>query len=221
MTHVSEFENCLNHIWELKPDGNVIPEGEWKQKISYGPYGINLQPTLTPEALNCLWWVFNGIAYTNSARLLVLDAKHHNAMGDISRAILDLATALEVNIESLMNIYSSVSQQLLQIDFDGISVYKLYDAILSKATDHSLHEKPDLYAELEYIRELRNSIAHRWKPYFKISNKMKNNSRYLSVHQPKDGHIISTSQEVDQLITHTENIIKFSTEVFEHKYGKI
>jgi len=218
--HVNEFENCIVRLWERKPGGQVIPAGTWAQKVSYGPFGITPQATLTSEALSRVWWIFNELAPTNPACLLVLDAKYHSAVGDVSRAILDLATALEINIESLVNLYSSVSSSLLQLDLD-VSVYKLYDAVLSQATGHSLHEKPDLYAELEYIRELRNSIAHRWKPQFQVTAKMKDRSRYLAQHTPRDGHVISSSEELDPLIDHTQEIIKFSIDAFVAKYGKL
>ena len=54
-----------------------------------------------------------------------------------------------------------------------------------------------------------------------MSNKMRVYSRYLSAHQQRDGHLVSTTQEVDELATHTEEIIKFSINAFVEKYGKL
>jgi len=221
ITHVNKFERCCIRVWEVTADGKGIPAGSFAEKTSYGPFGVRSQATLTEEALNRLWWIFNDLAPMNPAFLLILDAKYHNAVRDIPRAILDTATALEVNIDSLVDQYSLRNPPLLQIDLECKSVYELYDAVLSQATGHSLYERPDLYVELEYIRELRNSIAHEWKPEFHISKKMKAKSRYLAQHQPRDGHVVSTTHEVESLISSGIEIIRFCIETFKTKYGNL
>ena len=86
------------------------------------------------------------------------------------------------------------------------------------ATGHSLQEEPYLFAKLEYIRTLRNSITHDWKPIFKINNDMENKSRYLHIHKPMDGHLVSSREEVSQLINEAIEIIHHTEDLFNQTF---
>ncbi|MCI0551904.1 MAG: hypothetical protein L0287_13200, partial [Anaerolineae bacterium] len=184
--YVDDFENYILHIWQVTPDGSISPAGAWLQGQWYGPFGVSMQATLTDDGLNKVGVIFNELALINPAWLLVLDAKYHNTIGDIERAILDIGTALDIHIERLINIYSRVDHSLAQVHTDGKTIFQMHDEILIQVTGHSLHERPELFAQLEYIRAIRNSITHRWKSEFRISPEMAR-SKYLHLHQPRDG----------------------------------
>jgi len=219
ITHVNKFQRTSIHVWEIAADGKAMPAGTFAEKTSYSPFGIGPQRTLTEAAVNRVWWIFNDLEPMNPAFLLILDARYHNAVHDIPRAILDVATALEINIDSLVNRYSLRDRTLSQIDLENKGIYELYDAVLLQAAGHSLHERPALFADLEYIREIRNSIVHEWKPEFHVSKGLRDRSKYLAQHQQRDGHVISTTHEVDGLIASGMEIIRFCVEAFKTKYS--
>jgi hypothetical protein len=221
ITHVNKFQRTSTHVWEIAADGKAMPAGTFAEKTSYSPFGIGPQRTLTEAALNRVWWIFNDLEPMNPAFLLILDARYHNVVHDLPRAILDVATALEINIDSLVNHYSLRDRTLSQIDLEHKGIYQLYDEVFPQATGRSLHEKPDLYVEMEYIREIRNSIAHEWKPEFHVSEGLRKKSKYLAQHQPRDGHVVETTQEVDSLIASGMEIIRFCIEAFKTKYGNL
>ncbi len=212
---VMAFDRTVFRTWKLYDDGTAEPIGVWQEKHSYGPFGIRPLGWLSDAKLQDLWWHFNGLAPTNPAWHLVLDAKFHNETGDIPRAILDLATALEINVPSLIEHYSSGRPEFRQLDIDSAGIYSLYDEILQEATGHSLHGEPDMFANLEYIRAMRNSIAHDWKAVFKISSQMQNASQYMHVHAPRDGHELDSHDEVQELVEQTIEIIKHTIQLFE------
>jgi hypothetical protein len=219
--HIREFEHCTIRLWSVASDGTLNPASMWSDRTSYGPFGLTLQATLSGDALETVWYVFNGLSPMNNSWLLILDAKYHNALGDISRAILDIATALEINIENLISVYSNSISDLAKIEIDDVGIYQLYDSILSQATDHSLHEKPDLFYKLEYIRELRNSIAHNWRPLFKVSYGLKRRSKFLDRHMEMDGHSVSDKEEVDSLIKDAIDIIDLTISWFKQKQDRM
>ena len=219
--HVSQFDSWLVRSWAIGTEGTVELLGEWSQQMSYGPFGIRLKAVLSPQGQDNLWWYFNDLASINPAWYLILDSKYHNAIGDISRAILDMATALEINIESLMDAYSHVHSDLNEIALDNVNIYRMYDRILEEAVDHSLHEQPDLFVALEYIRQVRNSIAHKWKPEFRIDPRFASKTKYLDQHKRRDGHLVTTKEEVSRMIDDATQIIDYTLELFKSKYGKI
>lgn len=219
--HVARFENTLVRKIEFNPDGSMKPEIVASQKVDYGPYGVRLIATLTDSALRNLWWHFNALAPMHSAWFLIMDAKYHNANGDISRACLDLASALEINIEGLVDLYEYADPELGRIEFEEKSIYWKYDQGLAQGTGHSLHERPDLFVSLEYIYGIRNSIAHRWKPEFKLTARMESRSKYVDEHRSHDGHQLTTQEEIDQLIAAAEQIISHSIDLFKAKYGSM
>jgi hypothetical protein len=153
-----------------------------------------------------------------SAWFLILDSKYHNAIGDISRACLDLAVALEINIDSLIDHYGRYNPSLGAIDMEEKNIFWKYDEGLLQATGHSLHEQPDHFANLEYIYGIRNSIAHSWKTEFRLTDRMKRKSRYLDKHNKRKGQEINSSKEVNELIKVAEEIISFTVEAFHTKY---
>jgi hypothetical protein len=212
------FDKTIIRSWKLNDDGTVEPAGLWEEGQRFGPFGITPRAQLAEDKVQTLLWLFNGLAPTNPAWHLVLDAKLHNQTGDISRAILDLATALEINIPRLIELFSFVQPRLQRLDLEGVKIWALYDDILMEATGHSLHEEPHLFAALEYIRAIRNSIAHDWKPVFKISPQMEKISKYLDVHKPRDGHRIETQEEVETLVKDTVAIITHTINLFENEY---
>jgi hypothetical protein len=216
--HVSRFDNCLVQTIEFNPDGTVKPLSEVNMKTDYGPFGIRPLGVLTDQALQDLSWFFNGLMPMPSAWFLILDSKYHNATGDISHACLDLAVALEINIDSLVDYYGRYNPSLAAIDVEEKNIFWKYDEGLLQATDHSLHEQPDYFANLEYIYGIRNSIAHSWKTEFGLTDRMKRKSKYLDRHNKRDGHEIRNSREVDDLIKAAEEIISYTVEVFHTKY---
>lgn len=217
--HVSRFDNCLVQTIEFNPDGTPKPLSEASQKIDYGPFGIRSLGVLTADALQDVWWYFNGLMPIPSAWFLILDAKYHNAIGDITHACLDLATALEINIDGLIEYYAHDDPHLAQIALDDKNIYQKYDDVLLRATGHSLHEQTEHFVNLEYIYAIRNSIAHAWKAEFRINDRMKRRSKYLDRHNQRDGQEIRTSQEVKELIKAAEEIINHTVGLFHRKYN--
>lgn len=214
------FDRTAIRTWKLNDDGTLEPAGPWVEGRRFGPFGITPRAQLSPDGVQNLWWHFNGLAPTNPAWHLILDAKLHNQTGDIPRAILDLGTALEINIPRLVELFSPGNHELQGLDVEGVNIYKLYDDILQRTTGHSLHEEPELFASLEYIRAIRNSITHDWKPVFKISPSMENFSGYLEIHRPKDGRTIETQDEVSDLVEDAAAIISHTIDLFEAKYSQ-
>jgi len=216
--HVDQFDRCEVHAWAEASDKSKDPNGVFTQSISFGPFGLTLQATLTRKALDRLWWVFNDLDPLNPAWLLVLDAKYHNAVGDLPRAILDLGTALEIHIGNLIATYCGARPAVTGLEIEGRSVYQVYDSILRQATGHSMHERPDLFVKLEYIRGLRNSITHKWKPEFQVTQRMKKHSRYLDEHLKRDGHVVKSQEEVLALIEDTIEMLQYASELFNARY---
>lgn len=212
---ILSFDRTILRIWKLNDDGTAEPAGLWTEAQSFGPFGISSRAQLTADSLQTLCWVFNGLSPTNPAWHLVLDAKYHNHTGDIPRAILDLGTALEINIPRLTQLFSLSHSHPLQLDAEGAGIYELYDRVLKEATGHSLHEEPQLFAKLEYIRAVRNSIAHDWNPTFRVTPQMQRASKYLHIHRPMDGHVVDSREEVARLIDDAQAIIKHTIGLFE------
>ena len=215
---VEAFDRATFRVWQLHGDASPEPFGEWAQGETFGPFGLNPIGHLSNSALQALWFVFNGLTPTNPAWHLVLDAKYNNATGDISRAILDLGTALEINIPRLIDHYSSFNSDLMQMDLEGTGIFSLYHEVLMKATGHSLHESPEMYVALEYIRGVRNSITHEWKPVFRITPQMESASKYIDIHRDKDGHQVETKEEVEELIDDATSIITQTIHLFQSAY---
>lgn len=211
MRRILSFDKTIFRIWKLNDDGTVEPVNPWVQRQSFGPFGVMPMAQLTEDAFQRLVLVFNGISRTNPAWHLVLDAQYHNQTGDIARAILDLGTALEINIPTLIEQFPPSHSMLQTIDIEVAGIYQLYGEVLEKATGHSLHEEPRLFAKLEYIRAVRNSVTHDWNPTFKITKLLKQKSKYLHIHEPMDGHVVDTKEEVDQLINDTIAIIRYTS----------
>ena len=218
LRHVSRFDNCIVQTIEFNSDGTVKPLSEVSLKTDYGPFGIRPLGELKGDALQDVWWYFNGLMPIPSAWFLILDAKYHNSMGDITHACLDLATALEINIDGLIEYYSRYDPRLAHIGLDDKNIYQKYDEVLFQATGHSLHEHPDHFVNLEYIYAIRNSIAHAWKAEFRLTDRMKRKSRYLDRHKKRDGHEIRNSHEIKELIKSAEEIVSHTTEAFHTKY---
>lgn len=212
---VEAFEKTVYRAWQLAHDGTAHPFGTWAEGSSFGPFGLTPTRELSGEALQTLWFVFNGLSPTNPAWHLVLDARYHNEIGDIPRAILDLGTALEISVPRMVELFAYSRPTLSAIDLDGPGIFGLYDQVLREATGHSLHEEPELFAKLEYIRALRNSVAHDWTPVFKITPTMEKTSRYLKVHRPREGHRVQTKEGVSELIEDASTIIKHTISLFE------
>jgi hypothetical protein len=218
--HVARFDKCVVRIIELNPDGTVADSDQHvNYKDDLGPFGIKSVGVLTHGALGDVWYYFNELARMHPSWFLVLDSKYHNAIGDISRACLDLAVALDINIDELINYYGNFISDLSSLNLDDKTIYWKYTEGLSHTTGHSLHERPDLFINLEYIYGIRNSIAHDWKPRFKISGSMLAKSKYLAEHKEKDGHEITDSREVKALINATEEIIEYTVKLFDSKFS--
>jgi hypothetical protein len=216
--HVSKFENCVIHTLEFNQDGTTKPLSEVSLKTNYGPFGIRPLGTLKNDSLQDVWWYFNGLMPIPSAWFLILDSKYHNATGDITHACLDLATALEINIDGLIEYYLRYDPTLSQIDLDGKNIYQKYDEIMLQVTGHSLHEQPNHFVNLEYIYAIRNSIAHTWKAEFRINERMRHRTRYLDKHIKREGEVIQNSAQVNELIKAAEEILSYTVNMFHAKF---
>lgn len=215
---ISHFDKCSVRLADLSKDTDFI-EVKTTHKESYGPFGVRIRGTLSEKALQNFWWVFNELVPINPAIHLLLDSKYHNSIGDLSRSILDLAIALEINIEGLIEKYSEYSSDLQSVNLDEKSIYTMYDSLLSQLTGHSLHEWPNLFIALEYIRGVRNSIAHTWTPEFRLTKQMRKNSRYIENHIEKDGHLITDKEEVSEMLKDAKEIIDITTNLFDKVYS--
>lgn len=218
--HVAQFMECQTDVWRIHTDGAREHVGG-EMTVDFGPHGLSLQATLNEAGQEMVWWLFNDVLRFNAAWLLVLDAKYHLEVGDIAHALFDIGTALEIHVETLLEWHTAVAPALAEIDIDGVPIHRMYDEILKSATDHSLHERPDLFINLEYIRELRNAIAHQWKPEFRIHPKRLERSRYVIEHRNRDGHVVNNRAEVEQIIEDAIEIMTHVTSLFEQKHGAI
>jgi hypothetical protein len=50
---------------------------------------------------------------------------------------------------------------------------------------------------------------------------MERNSHYLPYHQPRDGHVVCTQEEVEGLIADAKEIQRHVLDLFTRKYGEI
>jgi hypothetical protein len=119
----------------------------------------------------------------------------------------------------LIDEYIHLDSTLASVETERAGVYEHYDSILNKITGHSLHEKPDLFVALEYIRHTRNSITHNWKPEFRMTDRFKKGTKYETKHQPNDGKVINSKEEVKKMKTDASEIMAFASECFFNKYG--
>lgn len=188
---------------------NEIPGSEG---MSFGPFGMNIKQIYSLERVREILEYFNGAKAINPAYLLVLDAEYHNLLGDINRAILDLGTALEIHVEWLIEQYKPLVSGIGDINTDGKALWDLYDGVLIDAIGHSLREREDLFIRLEYIRGIRNSVTHEWKPVFRITDRFR--SQYMDHHRKNDGREIRTRIEVTELIRATRDILQYVEELF-------
>lgn len=193
-------------------------EGECiiKEHAGFGPFGLEPQRFLDRRSIRPIWELFNGIMPMNPARMLILDAKYHASLEDFNRAILDLGTALEIHIGWLMNYYEPVAPLLEDINIEDTDIWRLYNDILQEATGHSLQENQNLYIELEYIRNIRNSITHEWKAVFRITKHFRSN--FISEHQKRDGTLIRSKCQIHELIDNTQKILDYTDALFQTKY---
>ena len=183
---------------------------------TFSPFGIENLRQIPMEKVQNIWWYFNGINSMNPARMLLLDSMFHSKMGDINRSILDLGTALEINIGWLVDQYKFVNHDLDILEINEKSIWDLYDVVLKSATNHSLHEYKGHFINLEFIRGIRNSVAHKWEPIFRITKSFK--SDYLEIHKEKDGTIIESQEQLEDLIKSTREIINLTEELFANRY---
>jgi hypothetical protein len=158
---IVEFENCQVHVLELVANGSCQDIALALNRVSFGPHRLSRKRILSEAGVQQVFFRFNGLLPSDPAALLILDAKLHNETKDFPRAILDLGTSLEIHVEVLLDLCSDSFPRLAQIETENASIRKFYDSILREATGQSLHERPELFVKLEYIRSLRNSITHK------------------------------------------------------------
>lgn len=219
--YVTEYDHYLIRLWHPdSADPTVLfsgAEGQW-----LGPFGVSPLATLSEDGLQLVHFFFNGLHRINPARLLLIDADYHRAVGDITRAAFDIGTALEIYIEVLFDWYSIANEAVRSIEYEDRSIYWQYDQGLEMATGHSLRERQDLYMALEYIHEIRNAIAHEWKAEFRIEkSRHLPRSPYLTLHQVRDGHVLKDEAEIKQLITDAYSIMSHVAGLFEYHYGPL
>lgn len=213
MRPIQQFDRFVIHYTQ---EGSE--EIRSKEAAAFGPFGLTPTPIMTMEMARSVWWIFNGISPINPSRMLVLDAKYHGAIGDYSRAILDLGTALEIHIGWLISQYEGMSPELSRLTTDDKECYRHYDEILLAATAHSMREEENLFVALEYIRAIRNSITHEWKPIFRITSRFR--SQYMAQHQLREGSVIDSGVKTDALVQDTEKILDYAERQFRTKFEK-
>jgi hypothetical protein len=149
---------------------------------------------------------------------LLAEAEEHLARGDIPRAILDLGIALDLHVTLRADEYRQLEPRLRETSW---KFYSRYETDLPHLTGRSIHDEPELAAALEYIHELRNNVAHNWLPRFEARNlNGRRRSRYLALHQQRDGHLIDDPAEVQALIGLARRILDFVDEAFRLKYTR-
>jgi hypothetical protein len=181
------------------------------------PFGIGLKAIIGADQLRRLSTLFDGQESLNPAWLLWLDAQRDAYFARVEQCILNLAIALEIHIPNLVEEYKSKFPESIDpddIDFEHF--YTLYDKELEKLVGSSLHVRPDLIRALEYIRVVRNGIAHRWMPIFDVS-RLKT-SKYIADHVVSDGHVVSTVEELHELVDVTNQIMDFVEALFARQY---
>lgn len=185
----------------------------------FGPHGLSPMKIINQNGEMAVWLHFNNLRPLYPSFLLIIESKKSLDLGDYSRAIFEIATGLQIHVETLISEYSKVGGNLKEIDLEINTVYHLYDRVLELATGRSLHEKPELFIALEYIWQIRNSIVHQWSPQFKVTSKFEGKTKYLDEHRKKDGHLVSTKEEVEELRKKVGEIFEFAETAFFEKYG--
>ena len=187
-----------------------------KEGTTFGPFGITPIARITSEKVQSVYNLFNGIVSINSSRMLLLDAKYHSTIGDYNRAVLDIGTALETHIGWLINQYKTVFSEFYEISTDDKNCWEHYDEVLLAATGHTMREEEDLFVQLEFIRAIRNSVTHEWRPIFRMGPKFR--TQYESRHRLRDGTEINTKEKADELIQSAQKILDYAEELFRLKY---
>jgi len=191
---------------------------EIEESLAYlpGPYGVGIKLAINKDKSMRIAHSMRSGERINPARLLILDAKYHKDMYDFNRAILDMGIALDIHIEWLLNYYSTVFPEYYELVSEKNTIWDYYSTILFSATGHKLEESENLFANLEFIRALRNSVAHEWKPSFNIQSVRK--SKYLNIHKKRNMKIIDNKEQTKEVIKFGIEILDFTESLFRIKY---
>lgn len=217
--NISVFSHHVVQILRRHKNGKTeLVSGE--EGYSYGPHGLRAIGTINHEGMQRVWLHFQGLRPMQASWLLLIDSAYNLDFDDYPRSILDIATALEIHMPALIDEYLHLDSSLAGIDIERMGVYDHYDSLLNQITGHSLHDKPDLFVALEFIRQTRNSITHNWKPVFRITDRFKRGTKYISKHQPNDGKVINSKTEVNKMKMDASDIMAFASECFFNKYGE-
>lgn len=151
--------------------------------------GISLKPTLQADALKLIQRTIDGDSPLGFERLLLLDAEFFAELGDVSHAVFNIDTALQVFIDRVLS----------DVDDPPSFYYSKWDDGLKSACGHTLHEaefidsRPfgtddnvNAFEIIECIHVVRNSIAHEGRPIFRVEGLGKWESRFIERHRKWD-----------------------------------
>lgn len=213
------------HVYELRENGEtgdmLCAYSEINTTPLPSPFDLALALTLNQGGINALTHIFGHPEELNPSWLLWIDAKRDAHFRNINRCILNLGVSIETHIENLVERYRG--QLPASINPDDINygqIYSLYDEELLKLVGSSLHSRADLFRHLEYIRVLRNSVAHKWIPLFEASrlDSNKYRSRYLADHITMDRHVVTGEGELQDLVDRGGEILKYVESLFAARY---
>lgn len=161
-----------------------------EEGMVFRPYGIALRGTVAEEGHRRIQEVLDGRKRIELSRMLLVDAKAHRDRWDFCHAVFDIATALEVHIEAFLSRHKPNKLEE--------RIYRQYDDVLKDITGKSLYDEPDLSFALEYIRNVRNNIAHEGQCKFTIkylNRKSKHYDEFLQMGE----HRIHSPRQVNQM----------------------
>lgn len=193
--------------------GNVIPGGAGLETRIF-PSGLQLKGTCSKAAHDAIQFyaISMGQRDMQLSKSLLVDALNHLDAEDLQHAMFDIATALEVHIDRFIETWKTDSPDPAAVDRSADKgIFSKYDEALSQITGHSLHEEPELFIALEFIRVVRNNVVHRRECVFTADalDTKKYQSRYLDEHKTKDGHLITSSEEVVKMREAAIKIVEF------------
>jgi len=166
-----------------------------------GPHSITLCGTVAEEAHEQIQKVLEGGKRIQLSRMLLVDAKNHLDRRDFCHAVFDIATALEVHIEAFLSRHKPNKLE------EGI--YTQYDHVLKDITGKSLYDEPDLSFALEYIRNVRNNIAHEGQCKFTIKHLNRKSKHYDQFLQMGE-HRIHSPRQLNQMRESAIAILDFA-----------
>lgn len=155
-----------------------------------GPHGITLCGTVAEETHEQIQKILEGRKRIQLGRMLLVDAKNHLDRWDFGHAVFDIPTALEVHIEAFLSRHKPNKLEE--------RIYAQYDGVLKDITGKSLYGEPDLSFALEYIRNVRNNIAHEGQCKFTIKY-LKRKSKHYDEFLQMGEHRIHSPGQVNQM----------------------